>query len=302
MSKVSPNNDTLPSFEPIERKPSTKRRRIPSKDTNPADLPSKRTKAKNITPPVPESTIWIGAKIIEQNNLEEEDKEDKSDRAAAFSVYYGSDDSRNLVQRLSMTGTDDLEYVYIKGVLHAIETCTDDFSKLSIHTGSKTIESALASTEEVPEYRELYSQIKEKISNRKGATVISYTQDEEVDKETTSYKAAHCLAKEFLEVVPDEDKEMTPVEDIVVECLDITSKNQIDEGVSVDDKKEEIKQEVVEEKTVVKETIIEEITEVSTATATATTTTTTTEEKRASWLGIRNIINIFKSPFNANRQ
>ena len=46
MSKVSPNNDSLPSFEPIERKPSTKRRRIPSKDTNPADLPSKRPKGK----------------------------------------------------------------------------------------------------------------------------------------------------------------------------------------------------------------------------------------------------------------
>jgi hypothetical protein len=30
----------------------------------------------------------------------------------------------------------------------------------------------LTSTEDVPEYSELYSQIKEKISNRKGATVI----------------------------------------------------------------------------------------------------------------------------------
>jgi hypothetical protein len=88
---------------------------------------------------------------------------------------------------------------------------------------------------------------------------------------------------------------MTPVEDVVVECLDITSKNQIDEGVSVEDKKEETKEEVVvEEKTVVKETIIEETTETATATP--------TEEKRASWLGIRNIINIFKSPFNTSRQ
>jgi hypothetical protein len=43
-----------------------------------------------------------------------EEEEDKSDRTAAFSVYYGTDDSRNLVQRLSMNETDDLEYVYIK--------------------------------------------------------------------------------------------------------------------------------------------------------------------------------------------
>jgi hypothetical protein len=50
----------------------------------------------------------------------EEEGKDKSNRTAAFSVYYGTDDSRNLVQRLSMKGTDDLEYVYIKVYLFVV--------------------------------------------------------------------------------------------------------------------------------------------------------------------------------------
>lgn len=50
------------------------------------------------------TVVWVGATLMQENG--------SGDVAAAFSVYYGSNDSRNYTEKITINEKQDLDYVY----------------------------------------------------------------------------------------------------------------------------------------------------------------------------------------------
>lgn len=66
--------------------------------------------------------------------------EEEETKAAAFSIYYGLNDSRNNTERVTIQKNQTLDHVYTMGVIRALENYQDDdASTLNIFTGSKSV-------------------------------------------------------------------------------------------------------------------------------------------------------------------
>ncbi|CEP11089.1 hypothetical protein [Parasitella parasitica] len=208
MSKVSVKNDILPSFEPIKQPQNVQKRKRTSAALKDADskhsVPNKRLRGKRNTVAnttdaatsapssvtISKSVVWIGATLM-QDEKDDIKNEEASSVSAAFSIFYGQNDSRNCTEKVNIKQNQNIDHVYIMGVIRALEKCEDDASALSIHTGSKVLQSVLDQDKQDEE--SICKQIKEKIAKRRGSTSIRSATSQEDE-----FQAAHKLASEKL--------------------------------------------------------------------------------------------------------
>ncbi|KAG1086488.1 hypothetical protein G6F42_020969 [Rhizopus arrhizus] len=214
MSKVSVKIDVWTTFQPIDQPQNSQKRKRASatlKDSgNDKLVPNKRSRAKktaNTTTTdvaianspssvtITKSVVWIGATLMQRQGDNEEGEEENGSSikneetfstTAAFSIFYGVNDTRNFTERVSINQDQNIDHVYIMGVIRALEKCEDDSSALSIHT-------VLDQNEEGGKQDEVCQQVKEKIAQRKGVTSIRSAANNE-----DGYQAAHKLASESL--------------------------------------------------------------------------------------------------------
>ncbi|KAI9249949.1 hypothetical protein EDC94DRAFT_652315 [Helicostylum pulchrum] len=276
MSTVSIQNESLPSFEPIEQKTNqktTQKRKRTSTTVKEDNIPpvAKKSRAKkssrnHTAQPVTitKSIVWIGASLSQDDGS-----------FGAFSVYYGIDDTRNGTEKVTIKETQGLDYIYTMGVIHVLDTCKDDTTALVIYTGSKILE-----TFEQDTSCEIYNELRQKIEKRKGSTSINC----KVDASQEEYKNAHNLSTEKLledNMVIDEEKaaESLQITETETEALVLTSRVETTEF-----KKVEV------------ETTIEKV-----ACSSSSTTTTVVEPTTASWastLSLSNLLEVLKAPFS----
>ncbi|KAI9348394.1 hypothetical protein BD770DRAFT_165552 [Pilaira anomala] len=276
MSTVSIQNESLPSFEPIEHKSaSQKRKRAVPTVKEDTDLPAiKKTRAKKSTriPNQPltitKSFVWIGATLSQDDSA-----------SGAFSVYYGKDDSRNYTEKLTLGENQGLDYVYIMGVLRALDICKNETSALFIYTGSKILQ------QNIDQESEMYSELRQKIEKREGSTFIEYkANSSDVQDE---YKTAHDLSNEKLL----EDKMIIDEEDTLVESLQLTETSTEVSVLTTTVETTIIKTKDVQVEKVVT-TVEEELTN---------TSSTAVAEPTPSWastLRLTNLLEILKAPFS----
>ncbi|KAF1804797.1 hypothetical protein V8B55DRAFT_1496987 [Mucor lusitanicus] len=328
MSKVSVKNDVWTPFQPIDQPQNSQKRKRSSaalKDSGNDKLVSnKRSKAKKTAATVAnspssvtitKSVVWIGATLMQrQGGQKEEEEEQKGSSSikneevpsttAAFSVFYGVNDTRNFTERVSIDQHQNIDHVYIMGVIRALEKCEDDSSALSIHTGSKVLQSVLDHVDQDSKQEDsICQQIKEKIANRKGATSIRSAADSEA-----GYQAAHKLASERLLEVPAEadGMDIDVAEKDLVESLQVAESTADVSVTTTSCSTEEVKlnsdntETIVTTTTVVKE---ETVTFVS-SDADAEQAQQQTLPPPPSWaatLNLRNLLEILKAPFTRNK-
>ncbi|GAA5814081.1 hypothetical protein MFLAVUS_007571 [Mucor flavus] len=275
MSTVSMQNESLPSFEPIEQKTTQKtiqKRKRTSTTVKEDNTPpvAKKSRAKkssrnHTTQPVTstESIVWIGASLSQDDSS-----------FGAFSAYYGINDTRNCTEKVTIKETQGLDYIYTMGVIHVLDTCKDDTTALVIYTGSRIL-----ATFEQDISCEIYNELRQKIEKRKGTTSINCKEDTSQEE----YKNAHNLSIEKLledNMVIDEEK--------VEESLQITeTKTEVLVLAS--------KVETTEFKKIEVETTVEEVV------CSSSTTTVVVEPATASWastLRLSNLLEVLKAPFS----
>ncbi|CAO0803654.1 unnamed protein product [Mucor circinelloides] len=334
MSKVSVKNDVWTPFQPIDQPQNSQKRKRASatlKDSgNDKLVPNKRSRAKktaNTTTTdvaianspssvtITKSVVWIGATLMQRQGDNEEGEEENGSSikneetfstTAAFSIFYGVNDTRNFTERVSINQDQNIDHVYIMGVIRALEKCEDDSSALSIHTGSKVLLSVLDQNEEGGKQDEVCQQVKEKIAQRKGVTSIRSAANNE-----DGYQAAHKLASEsLLEVsAAADDMEIDAFEKDLVESLQVAESNT---DVSITTKScstEEVK--LNDDNT---ETVVTTTTVVKEETITITSSDADAEQAQQqqqqtlppppSWaatLNLRNLLEILKAPFTRNK-
>ncbi|CAO0803655.1 unnamed protein product [Mucor circinelloides] len=242
----------------------------------------------------------------EEENGSSIKNEETFSTTAAFSIFYGVNDTRNFTERVSINQDQNIDHVYIMGVIRALEKCEDDSSALSIHTGSKVLLSVLDQNEEGGKQDEVCQQVKEKIAQRKGVTSIRSAANNE-----DGYQAAHKLASEsLLEVsAAADDMEIDAFEKDLVESLQVAESNT---DVSITTKScstEEVK--LNDDNT---ETVVTTTTVVKEETITITSSDADAEQAQQqqqqtlppppSWaatLNLRNLLEILKAPFTRNK-
>ncbi|CAO3620130.1 unnamed protein product [Mucor fragilis] len=224
---------------------------------------------------------------------------------AAFSIFYGVDDTRNITEKVSINQNQNIDHVYIMGVIRALEKFEDDSSTLSIHTGSKVLQSVLDHDVQDSKQDNICQQIKEKIANRKGATSIRSAANNE-----DGYQAAHKLASErLLEVsAAADDMDIDAAENELVESLQVAESNANVSVTTTSRSTEEVKlnsdntETVVTSTTVVKEETVTIIS--SDADAEQVQQQQQTLPPPPSWaaaLNLRNLLEILKAPFTRNK-
>ncbi|KAG2212349.1 hypothetical protein INT47_001709 [Mucor saturninus] len=274
MSTVSFQNESLPSFEPLEHAPQ-KRKRANMKDVDSQPVIKKsRAKRSVANTPSTKSAVWIGATLKEENGV----------FCAAFSVYYGLNDARNCTEKIILHQDQNLDHVYALGVIRALEICMDDACILSIHTGSKLLE------EELKDDSEILNQVLETISKRKGSTSIRYKASSS-DKQD-EYNVSHDMAKDKLlenDMMIDEDETMVDSLEMKESKIEVTTTKI--ETVITTIHEEKVQEDVVQEKITV--TVVEEE---------STSSSAKLEPIAApSWayaLGLHNLLDILKAPFS----
>lgn len=331
MSKVSVKNDVWAPFQPIDQPQTSQKRKRSSatlKDNgNDKLVSSKRSKAKKTTtavaatnPPSPvtmtKSVVWIGATLMQRQGGQKEKEEEKGSSiikneealstTAAFSIFYGVNDTRNFTERVRINQNQNIDHVYVMGVIRALEKFEDDSSALSIHTGSKVLQSVLDHADQGNKQDDICQQIKEKIANRKGVTSIRSAADNE-----DGYQAALTLASERLLDVSTEadDMEIDVTERDLVESLQVAESNADVSVTTTSCSTEEVKlnsdntETIVTTTTVVKEEIVTIVT--SDADAEQLQQQQQTLPPPPSWaatLNLRNLLEILKAPFTRNNK
>ncbi|CAO3620126.1 unnamed protein product [Mucor fragilis] len=333
MSKVSLKNDVWAPFQPMDQPQASQKRKRSSgtlKDSgNDKPVSNKRTKAKKTATTatatavasspssvtITKSVVWIGATLMQGQGGEKEEEEKKGSSSikneevpsttAAFSIFYGVDDTRNITEKVSINQNQNIDHVYIMGVIRALEKFEDDSSTLSIHTGSKVLQSVLDHDVQDSKQDNICQQIKEKIANRKGATSIRSAANNE-----DGYQAAHKLASErLLEVsAAADDMDIDAAENELVESLQVAESNANVSVTTTSRSTEEVKlnsdntETVVTSTTVVKEETVTIIS--SDADAEQVQQQQQTLPPPPSWaaaLNLRNLLEILKAPFTRNK-
>ncbi|KAG2232584.1 hypothetical protein INT48_009793 [Thamnidium elegans] len=265
MSTVSMQNESLPSFEPIEQNTTQKRKRtsttVKEDDTSPVVKKSraKKSSRNHTTQPVTirKSIVWIGASLSQDDGS-----------SGAFSVYYGINDTRNYTEKVTIKESQGLDYVYTMGVICVLDTFKNDTTALVIYTGRKILETFEQDTScDI----EIYNELRQKIEKRKGSTFIE-------DESQEEYKNAHNLSVEKL-------LEDNMAIDKVAECLQIT----------------ETKTEVLVLTSRVETTECEKVEVETTVEEVACSSSAAVVVEPASWastLRLRNLLDVLKAPFS----
>ncbi|KAK4519101.1 uncharacterized protein ATC70_009332 [Mucor velutinosus] len=338
MSKVSVKNDVWTPFQPIDQPQNSQKRKRSSatlKDNGNDKLVSnKRSKAKKTATTAPaaatvstpssvtitKSVVWIGASLMQiQGGEKKEEKkgsgsiktEDVPSTTATFSIFYGVNDTRNFTEKISINQNQNIDHVYIMGAIRALEKCEDDSSTLSIHTGSKVLQSVLDHDDQDNKQDDICQQIKEKIANRKGATFIRSAANNE-----DGYQAAHKLASEkLLEVSTDvaaaDDMEIDATERDLVESLQVVeSSTDVSVTTTSCSTAEEVKVDSDNTETIVTTTatVVKEET-VTVISSDAGAEQVQQQQRQTlppppSWaatLNLRNLLEILKAPFTRNK-
>ncbi|KAL9554364.1 hypothetical protein PS6_003463 [Mucor atramentarius] len=335
MSKVSVKNDVWTPFQPIDQPQNSQKRKRASaalKDSgNDKLVPNKRSRAKRTATTattdvaianspssvtITKSVVWIGATLMQRQGDNKEGEEEngssiKNEEAfsttAAFSIFYGVNDTRNFTERVSINQDQNIDHVYIMGVIRALEKCEDDSSALSIRTGSKVLPSD--QNEEGGKQDEVCQQVKEKIAQRKGVTSIRSAANNE-----DGYQAAHKLASESLleasAAAAADDMEIDVFEKDLVESLQVAESNT---DVSITTKSCSTKEVKLNDDNT--ETVVTTTTVVKEETITITSSDADAEQAQQqqqqqtlppppSWvatLNLRNLLEILKAPFTRNK-
>lgn len=296
MSKVSLKNEVLPSFEPIKHKPaSQKRKRAVPEIASLEDALTitenqrviKKSRAKknnNSSFPTTNTVVWVGATLMQADGNGDVAA---NESFAAFSVYYGLNDSRNYTEKITCNDNQNLDHVYTQGVIRALENSMDDSGNLHINTGSKLLQKVIENNTKDDDNK-IYHQLKDKIANRKGSTSIHFqAQSSTIDEEL---KLAHALAHEKLV----EDKMIVDDEETVVDSLEVVEKEvtvtttTVETIITKDENDKEVEKSVVtsiEEEVVTSTSTIEPVPSPSWATA----------------LNLRNLLDILKAPFSRRK-
>ncbi|GAN06074.1 hypothetical protein MAM1_0110d05551 [Mucor ambiguus] len=334
MSKVSVKNDVWAPFQPIDQPQNSQKRKRSSatlKDSgNDKHVSNKRSKAKKTATnasataaanspssvTITKSVVWIGATLMQRQGgkKEEEEKgsssikyEEVPSTTAAFSIFYGVNDTRNFTERVSINQNQNIEHVYIMGAIRALEKCEDDSSALSIHTGSKVLQSVLDHDDQDNKQDDICQQIKAKIANRKGATSIR-----SAAKNEDEYQAAHKLASErLLEISADgalaDHMEVDGTERDLVESLQVGESNTNVSVTATSCSTEEVMlnsdntETVVTTTTVVKEETVTIISSDADAEQVLQQQTLPPPPSWAATLNLRNLLEILKAPFTRNK-
>ncbi|CAO3632596.1 unnamed protein product [Mucor hiemalis] len=295
MSKVSLKNELLPSFEPIEHKPASQKRKrvVPgtvsledalTNTENQRVIKKSRAKKNNIPPaPTTNTFVWVGATLMQE---EDSGNDATSESSAAFSVYYGSNDSRNYTEKFTIDQKQNLDHVYALGVIRALENSIDDSSNLHINTSSKLLQTVIENSTEVGD-NSIYNQLKEKIANRKGSTSIHFQAQSSATVDELNL--AHTLAHEKL----SEDKMMVDDEETLVDSLEVTemevtiTTTTVETAITKDENDEEVENSVVT--SIEEEVITSSVAEPIPSTSWAYT------------LNFRNLLDILKAPFSRKK-
>ncbi|KAL9552718.1 hypothetical protein MBANPS3_003630 [Mucor bainieri] len=339
MSKVSVKNDVWAPFQPIDQAQNSQKRKRSSATLKGSGIEkhvsNKRSKAKKTTTAdaaataanspssvtITKSVVWIGATLLQRQGGEKKEEEEEKNSSsikneeapsttAAFSIFYGVNDTRNFTERVNIDQNQNIDHVYVMGVIRAIEKCEDDSSALSIHTGSKMLQSVLDHTDDQDNKQgDICQAIKEKIANRKGATSIRSAANNE-----DGYQAAHKLASErLLEVYADDDladrMEIDDAEKDLVESLQVAESNADVSVTTTSCSTEEVK--LNSDNT---ETFVTTTTVIKEETVTVVSTDADAEQLQQqqqqtlppppSWaatLNLRNLLDILKAPFTRNK-
>ncbi|KAI8973285.1 hypothetical protein BDF20DRAFT_881546 [Mycotypha africana] len=151
------------------------------------------------------SVVWIAATFSmqdkdEEKQITEQTKEQSAtaNQIAAFSVYHGLDDTRNIAEKVTLKKDQDLNDVYIMGVEHILEQFKNDPGDLVIHTGCAFLQNCLEeqdnkSTSSTGDNEKHLDNIRTKIAKRNGDTSFTTSSLEEDE-----FKAALKMAKEKL--------------------------------------------------------------------------------------------------------
>ncbi|KAI8993227.1 hypothetical protein BDB01DRAFT_775579 [Pilobolus umbonatus] len=260
MSKVSVQNESLPTFEPINSKNisnnaiTQKRKRVISNNKESFAIIKKKVKAMQheLAPVKDVLSVWINVSM----------EHNPHGNRASYSIYFNEMDGRNMNEIIEVLHNQPIDYVYTKVILQLLQLQEED-QPLCIYITSQTVEQKLKDDNT----DELYMELKNKIKNRIGTVTIVSTSDE------TGQMVDKITSDKILNSVSDNKSNMQ-AEDVhkTVESMSIVSQLAVKEVPLSDEHSSVISTEtstaITQTSVAITSTVIAEtVTEVSSPTA-----------------------------------